>query len=282
MQATEHMLRNVEHPDIKTSVDNKKSPPEGVVISHNERPIAKLVPLQIRKALANNPRFQKIEEMIKNNKKQILRESEEIKHVLSFMRANPLHRGHELVVDRVKEEAKKIGAKHTIILSHSHDYKKNPLSPDKKLKYAQNAFPQTNIILSDKEQPNILAHAHNLYKSGVKHMILVGGSDREEFHDLLKKYNNKEGKHGFYNFHSIKFIQAGEKRENKPTIGNENLTSLSASAMRDAAQKGNEKFFMDGAPSRMDSRMKKQMMKDVQKGMIKENIKNFLDFLANN
>jgi hypothetical protein len=56
-QATEHVLKGVEHPDMETSIDGKKSQGEGVVLQRNGRPVAKLVPRKVSTAILNNPRF---------------------------------------------------------------------------------------------------------------------------------------------------------------------------------------------------------------------------------
>lgn len=56
-QATEHALKGIEHKDMETKIDGKKSPGEGVVIHRAGRPVAKLVPKEVSKALLNNPRF---------------------------------------------------------------------------------------------------------------------------------------------------------------------------------------------------------------------------------
>lgn len=60
-QATEHALKGVEHPDMHTSIDGKKSQGEGVVLQKNNRPIAKLVPKAVSNAILNNTRFRKPE-----------------------------------------------------------------------------------------------------------------------------------------------------------------------------------------------------------------------------
>lgn len=61
-QATEHVLKGVSHPDLKTSIDNKESAGEGVVLrqkdsSGKQRPVSKLVPQKVSNAILNNPRF---------------------------------------------------------------------------------------------------------------------------------------------------------------------------------------------------------------------------------
>jgi len=53
---------------------------------------------------------------------------------------NPPTIGHENVVKQVMSGAKKDDAGHTIFLTHSHDSKKNPLTPEQKLKHAKGLF----------------------------------------------------------------------------------------------------------------------------------------------
>ena len=60
-QATEHVLKGVEHPDMQTSIDGKKSQGEGIVLQRKiggkMRPVSKLVPRKVSHAILNNPRF---------------------------------------------------------------------------------------------------------------------------------------------------------------------------------------------------------------------------------
>jgi hypothetical protein len=63
-QATEHVLKGVEHPDMETSIDGKKSQGEGIVLQKKDktgkmRPVSKLVPVKVSNAILNNPRFAK-------------------------------------------------------------------------------------------------------------------------------------------------------------------------------------------------------------------------------
>ena len=59
-QATEHLLKGVEHPDMETSINGKKSPGEGIVLQKNNRPVSKLVPQKVSNAILTNTRFQKV------------------------------------------------------------------------------------------------------------------------------------------------------------------------------------------------------------------------------
>ena len=191
-----------------------------------------------------------------------LREQKEKHAVLAFGRMNPITSGHEKLVNTVKNIAKEVGGSHHIVLSHSQDKDKNPLSGSQKVKHAKRAFPGTNFSVSSKEHPNFLKQAEKLHKSGVTHLHMVGGSDRvKEFKDTLHKYNGThEG--ALYNFKSIKVHSAGERDPDA-----EGTTGISASKMRAHAKTGNFEHFKKGAPSSMSHEHIKHMYNDVRKGM---------------
>lgn len=195
-----------------------------------------------------------------------IKESEnENHHVLAFGRMNPITSGHESVVNKIHSVAKEHKAKHTLVVSHSQDAKKNPLSAEQKVKHAKRAFKKTNVIASSKEHPTILHHASNLHASGVTHLHVVAGSDRHaEMHKLLHRYNGKPSKDGHpgYNFKKITVHSSGERDPEA-----EGTKGISASKMRDHASSGNRKDFHAGAPSKMSKKHKDEMYHDVRKGM---------------
>jgi len=119
-----------------------------------------------------------------------LQEQKEKHAVLAFGRMNPITSGHEKLVNKVKDVAREVGGSHHIVLSHTQDAKKNPLSATQKVKHAKRAFPGTNFSASSSESPNFLTQAADLHKKGVSHLHVVGVSDRvKEFHDTLHRYN---------------------------------------------------------------------------------------------
>jgi len=192
-----------------------------------------------------------------------LQEAAEKHHVLAFGRMNPITSGHEAVVNKVHEVAKKNKAEHSVVVSHSQDAKKNPLTGEQKVKHAQHAFPGTNVSAASKDKPTILHHAAELHKKGVQHLHVVAGSDRHEaMHELLHKYNGKDSAHGHYNFKSITVHSSGARDPDA-----EGTKGMSASKMREHAASGNQKAFHAGAPSKMSDAHKAEMYKDVRKGM---------------
>jgi hypothetical protein len=206
--------------------------------------------------------------------KDFLREQKEKHAVMSFGRFNPPTSGHERVVNKVKDIAGSVGGSHHIVLSHSQDAKKNPLTAAQKVKHAKRAFPGANFTAASKEAPTFFDHAEKLHKQGVTHLHMVGGSDRvDEYHRLLHKYNGTHAGARF-NFKSIKVHSAGERDPDA-----EGVTGMSASKMRTAAQEGRfhdikdskgrvtKPGFRSGAPSSMSDEHVKQMYNDVRRGM---------------
>jgi predicted nucleotidyltransferase len=187
-------------------------------------------------------------------------------HHITQGRMNPVHAGHELVINQVRNAAGKNG--HTIILTGSHDPKKNPLTPEQKLKHAKRAFPGANIITATKEHPTLLHQLSRLHSNGVTDLHMHVGSDRvDEFKTLLNKYNGVEGRHGYFKFNNIKIHTVGEERSDE----NHGVSGASASKMRAAAAAGDQTSFHSMAPSGMSEQHKAEMYDDVRRGMgIKE------------
>ena len=194
--------------------------------------------------------------------RDFLREQKEKHAVLAFGRFNPPTSGHQLVVNKVKELATKVGGSHHIVLSHSQDSKKNPLTADQKVKHAKRAFSGTNFTAASSKAPTFFDHAEALYKKGVTHLHMIGGSDRvAEYDKLLHKYNGTHAGARF-NFKSIQVHSAGERDPDA-----EGVAGISASKMREAAKEDDFDTFKKGAPSTMSTAQIKQMYNDVRKGM---------------
>ena len=188
-------------------------------------------------------------------------------HVMTFMRANPPTAGHETVVNKVLDVAKKTGGSHSVILSHSQDPKKNPLPPSQKLKHAKKAFPNANVEVASDEMPTLLHHAVRYHQQGVKNLHVVVGQDRvQQFKDLLDKYNGVEKPHGYYKFNNITVHSAGNRDPDA-----EGLEGISGTKMRQAANSGDRETFHAGASSAMSEKQKDDMMKDIVKNSKKVN-----------
>lgn len=197
------------------------------------------------------------------NMRRRLWEAQEKHAVLAFGRMNPCTIGHGKLIDKVKSIAAKVGGSHHVVLSHSQDSKKNPLSPAQKLKHARRFFPQTNLSVSSSKSPTYLTQAADLHsKGGVTHLHMVAGSDRvDEFEKTLNKYNGTH-KGALFNFKKITVHSAGERDPDA-----EGVEGMSASKMRAAAQSGNFDEFKKGIPSHVSDKHARELHDDVRKGM---------------
>jgi len=187
-------------------------------------------------------------------------ESDEVHHIFAFGRMNPPTVGHAALVDKVKEIAAAKKAGHTIVLSHSQDPEKNPLSAEQKIKHASRFFPNTNIKVASSEAPTFIHQLKELSKKGITHVTMIAGSDRiEEYKKLLDKYNGP-GKE--FNFKSVDVVSAGERDPDA-----EGVTGMSASKMRDHAINNRFSEFKNGIPSHVSNKHAREMFHDVKKGM---------------
>lgn len=201
----------------------------------------------------------KSDEILINPKEDEIIQEEKSKSVaVLFGRMNPPTRGHEENVEGLKKLAKEHNADHVVIASHSQDTKKNPLNASQKTKHLKRAFPKTHIISSSKEHPTIFHHLSNLHKQGYEHVIIAGGEDRASEYNRVKDYNGKEGKHGYYNFKSIKTASTGERK-----------AGVSGTDMRKHAQNNDFESFRKNLPSKLAANEKhaKAVFDDTRKGM---------------
>jgi hypothetical protein len=239
--------------EFEHTVGGKSVKPEGFVSIRNGRP-TKLVDRAefSRLNFANNRG--------KGDPESAPPPEKEVHHVFAFGRMNPPTVGHGALVDKVKEVAKANNADHSIVLSHSQDPDKNPLSPEQKLKHAKRFFPGANISTATKDMPTFMHHLKDLHNRGVTHMTMVAGSDRvEEYKKLIDKYNGP-GKD--FNFKSVNVVSAGERDPDA-----EGVTGMSASKMRAHAATDNFRGFKGGIPKHVSPEHAKELFNDVKTAM---------------
>ena len=175
------------------------------------------------------------------------------KAVITFGRMNPPTVGHEKLVNKIISTAISEKGTPLVYLSKTQDAKKNPLTYEQKLKYAQTFFGKRLVVKSNAK--TIIQVAQELQKAGFKDLVLVVGSDRiREFETLLNRYNGKD-----YTFNSIKVVSAGERDPDS-----DDVSGMSASKIRAAAAEGNLDLFKKGIPTRND-RLILDLFNDVRK-----------------
>ena len=196
------------------------------------------------------------------NFKDYLKESKHTKTVVfAFGRFNPISTGHELLANKVAEVAKKHSAKALVVPSSTQDSKKNPLAVQDKLKYMKKAFKNVEVSVAGR---TFIEVAKSLSESGIKHLIMVAGSDRvDQYQKLLNTYNGKD-----FHFDSVSVVSAGERDPDA-----EGVTGISGTKLREAAAKNDFKTFRAGTPKGLSDADVKKLMELVRHGMkINENI----------
>ena len=193
-----------------------------------------------------------------------LQEAKDDTVVFAFGRFNPMTIGHAKLMKKVESEGGK-AKDHFVYASHSVDNKKNPLEPKFKKKILARAFPRNNIEISSKSMPTAMHIASSLSKKGYKNLVMVAGSDRvQEFQTLLDKYNNVKGRHGEYNFDTIKVVSAGERDADA-----EGDSGASGTKMREYAARNDYDNFAKYSPEGLSDREVKSVFDAVRKKMPK-------------
>jgi hypothetical protein len=241
--ATDHALNGVEHKDLETSIDGKKSAGEGVVLSKNGRFAAKLIPTQIQHALGNNPRFPT---------KGAINESVDRPVHAFYGKVQYATIGHKTAIDQMKDAAKKEGTSTAIGLSNTP----GPLGVKGKKEHAESIFNHP-VDTGEEHTKDFLKYVSHLHKQGHTHLTIHAGSDRAgDYQKILDRYNGKPTKTGevLFNFKSAKVKQVGSDRDEgeltkdpRKMTRDELIKTAKASRLREYAREGSneskQKFF---------------------------------------
>ena len=195
----------------------------------------------------------------------------EDKHIVfSYGRMNPPTAGHSKVVDKVKSHADKIGANHSVIVSHSQNNKTDPLHHEHKKEYLKHVHPDVNFEHSTKEHPHFLAQLKKFHQEGHTHATMVVGSDRvKQFKALANKYNGKE-----YNYKKIHILSAGQRDPDA-----EGVAGISGTKMRAHASGNDYKYFKSGLNPNHNDEHAKKLFKATRQGMnLQKEERGMIDF----
>jgi len=188
-----------------------------------------------------------------------MREAKDKGVVFTFGRFNPPTTGHEKLVNKLN--SMKSYGDVLLFSSHSNDSQKNPLTHRDKIKFLK-AFFGKKVTVIDADVKQIFQILVFLYDKKYTKIKMVVGSDRvREFDNIIKKYNSVKGRHGFYKFNEILVVSAGERDPDA-----DDVSGMSASKMREFAEKGDFDSFKEGVPS-TGKRFAEKLYKQIRKGM---------------
>jgi hypothetical protein len=180
--------------------------------------------------------------------------------VLTWGRMNPPTAGHERVINKGEDIARRTGARHEVVASRSQDSKNNPLTPTQKVSWLKSMFPGKNVSVAAPDKSTLVAQLQHFHNQGVRDLTMVVGADRmKDYNDILAKYN---GPGKLFHFNRARVISAGE-RDNQ----SKGVEGSSGSKQRDAAKKGDFKTFKMGLPSGAKPKDAHKMYHDMRAGM---------------
>ena len=179
--------------------------------------------------------------------------------VVVFGRFNPPTIGHEKLLKRAAKEAEKRGYELRIYPSRSQDAKKNPLTPQMKISYMRQMFPDyAGSIVDDKGAKTIFNVLTGANGEGHTNMIIMVGQDRlGEFQGLSHKYNGE-----LYNYDQLEVVSAGDRDPDS-----DDVTGMSASKLRLAAAEGDFKKFAKGVPDTLGNTEKMELFNVLRRSM---------------
>lgn len=157
--------------------------------------------------------MKKIKEIkIKVKNKDTNREVDEGKIIVwSFLKANPPTKNHGKFINIMLKEALKRDADVMLFLSHLQDYKRNPLSWEKKIEYISKEYPDLNICGDDSIVT--LKDAASWLSKEYSNSIYICGSDKQD--TLRDFFNTNNG--GSFSFKMVEVVHSGLKDPDSDT-----------------------------------------------------------------
>jgi len=167
--------------------------------------------------------------------------------VVSFMRMQPPHKGHEKVVAKLMELASQYRADPILFTSVKQDAKTNPLPFTEKVRFLKRLFP--NIMISEHDgvrTPIQMLAALSLLKYDA--VTVVVGSDRVPDFEKFAQYVKSEGTRG-QDIVLSDYQVVGIARDRDA----EGVQGLSSTKMREWSRDGNWEDFRAGVPTQNDA-----------------------------
>jgi hypothetical protein len=164
---------------------------------------------------------------------------------ITFGRFSVLHKGHDLLIDAMREEP---NADILVYISKKELSKTDPLLYLQKLYFMKLAY--GNVVKDSKAKDiiDVLIEVSIKYDN----VIVYCGSDRIEGFKQLKKYNGD-----LFNFKNMEFKTVGDRSAKK------GIKSYSASQMRKYAEKGKRREFLDRCSDKLSEEEKVRLYDEI-------------------
>jgi hypothetical protein len=186
------------------------------------------------------------------------------KAVFAFGRMNPPTSGHEKLVKKVLDIARKNGATPYIFLSHTQEAKKNPLTSKQKVKYLSLGVPEAaKYIMAPNDVKTPFEALGKLVELGYTDVIMIAGDDRvSQFKQSLGSYVNHPDPEKSFELDSFSVVSAGARDPDA-----DGAEGMSATKLRQFAASNNFAQFKKGVPSNLSDKYAKEMFDAIRKSM---------------
>lgn len=170
--------------------------------------------------------------------------------VITWGRFNPPTVGHERVFNTAAHIKNRLNYDLRLYATRTQDSENNPLEYEEKMEYMRKIFPRYKNFFEDSPQSNMITELiRNLREEGYTRIILVVGEDRvEDFKSALT---------------GVTVVSAGHRSERS----NDEIETVTASRMRQAAEENDLSTFMDGLPSGTESALARDLFGSVREGL---------------
>jgi hypothetical protein len=179
--------------------------------------------------------------------------------VFIFGRMNPPTLGHEFLMAKAVEIARKENCECFIFVSKTFDKKKNPVPYDDKLKALDAALPRLTFVNSP-EVITIFNAVKYLADRGYKDLTLVCGSDRvASYQTLFEPYKNHEDPEKRLGYNELNVVSAGERDPDSDEI-----SGISGTKARELAIAGDFESFKRILPTGMPDSEARVLFDDIR------------------
>ena len=173
------------------------------------------------------------------------------KAAVFYGRMNPFTRGHLNAVTAITQAANRTPF---IVISHTQNAKKNPLSAAEKQEIVREIVGKgVGIVATSSNKPHLHLVLKNMKDQGYNNIQVFLGSDRIPQFAYLEKING------------VKLVQVGANRKKN---------GISATRARNAAIAGNSATFANMMPKTMSNATRKRLMATIQERMAPANLNN--------
>lgn len=167
------------------------------------------------------------------------------KAIFAYGRFNPPTIGHRRMINKMIRDAKNTNADPFIVITHTQDKKKNPLTIDEKKRILDKMYPNVPILATSKNQPNPKYIVKKLQNQKYTDVSMMVGSDRAKAFSWVGVP-----------------ILVGGKRNNSSGV-----SGMSATKARKAAIVGNINVFRKSVDPKLSNNEVENLMKKIKNRM---------------